>query len=74
MTSTANDSIRDEISDIRFSRRVIEAAAKHEGPLAKTSDGDVALEHEYMASCLERMRRLFKTRHTAKPNKYGYFD
>ena len=60
--TTVQDSIRDEIADIRFSRRKIAANVNTEE------------ERAYAEHCLSRVRWLFASRHTLKPNKFGYFE
>ena len=78
MASTVQDTIRDEIADIRFSQRKLDAAKQGKGPLAAYRPEQrqvlVEAEHRYIDFCRERINRLFKSRHGVKPNKYGYFE
>ena len=57
--NTTQDSIRDLIAEVRFSRRKI------------ASGNTDAAEREYMEHCLSKIRWLFASRHSLRPNRYG---
>jgi len=67
--STAPDFVRDLIADIRFSRRKL---ALPDSKLFNTTK-DWEAEVSYHDECIAKVRRLFKQRHSVKPNRYGYF-